>query len=207
MVAIGGLILAAGASSRMGRDKALLAWPAGSHGTLLSSHIAALKPLTEQIVVVASENAARLAPIVEASGAWMAINPHPEEGQFSSLRVGLRELLARNCDAAMITPVDCTPLSASSLALLRAEFEQAMPKGLWAVAPENHGRRGHPLAAARALIDAFLDASPTSNAREVKRAHPQRFAYLSVPDLHLSADINTPEEYETVSAVTRGQRL
>lgn len=201
MATLCGLILAAGASSRMGRDKALLPWPPAGSTTLLSAIIAALKPFAEQIVVVASKNADQLAPIAAAEGVRMVLNPAPEQGQFSSLRIGLREVLALGCDAAMITPVDCPPLSASSLLLLRAGFEQALARGQWAVAPESKGKRGHPLFAGRALIDAFLNAPPASNAREVKYAHTERFAYVSVPDLHLSADMNTPEEYEAISAI------
>jgi molybdenum cofactor cytidylyltransferase len=130
----------------------------------------------------------------------MAINPSPEQGQFSSLRIGLREVLASGCDAAIITPVDCPPLSASSLELLCAEFELALARGQWAVAPQNSGRRGHPLIAGRALIDAFLNALPTSNAREVKNAHAQLFTYVTVPDPYLNSDMNTPEEYAAVAA-------
>jgi molybdenum cofactor cytidylyltransferase len=195
-----GLILAAGASSRMGRDKALLPWPASGHTTLLSAAISSLRPIAKTVVVVAGGNAAQLASVIEESGARMAINPSPEQGQFSSLRIGLREVLASGCDAAIITPVDCPPLSASSLELLCAEFELALARGQWAVAPQNSGRRGHPLIAGRALIDAFLNALPTSNAREVKNAHAQLFTYVTVPDPYLNSDMNTPEEYAAVAA-------
>lgn len=197
-----GVILAAGASSRMGRDKALLPWPPGAPdgSTLLSASILAFRPLAGAVVVVAGNNAENLAPVIEACGACMVRNPAPERGQFSSLQIGLREALARGCEAAMITPVDRPPLSATSLTLLVQEFEKAHAQGSWAVAPESNGRRGHPLLAARPLIDAFLNAPLTSNAREVKRAHAQHFAYVPVPDLHAYADMNTPEEYAAIAA-------
>jgi hypothetical protein len=62
------------------------------------------------------------------------------------------------------------------------------------------------LIAGRELIDAFLSAPITGNARDVKRAHAQRFEYVPVPDLHLSADMNTPEEYATISAAARNAK-
>ncbi len=203
-----GLILAAGFSSRMGRDKALLPWPPSNAtgATLLSAAIAAFQPFTQHVIVVAGKNADSLAPIVAASGASMAINPAPECGQFSSMQIGLRAVLAHNCDAAMITLVDCPPLSASSLKLLCEAFDQALARGQWAVAPEHNGRRGHPLLAARPLIDAFLAAPITGNARDVKRAHAQRFACITVPDSYLTADVNTPEQYAAVSACNRESR-
>lgn len=197
------VILAAGASSRMGRDKALLPWPPSeSPGdkTLLSAAILALKPFTEAVIVVAGRNAEQLKPIAATCGAEIAINPNPDRGQFSSMQIGLRAALDCGCDAAMLTPVDCPPLSAATLALLRDAFIAALAHGNWAVAPESNGRRGHPLMMSRELIEAFLAAPPTSNAREVKKLHTERFEYVPVSDLFLSADMNTPEEYAAMAA-------
>ncbi len=199
------VILSAGASSRMGQEKALLPWPpaansASSHrATLLSASIARIKPFAESVIVVAGHNAARLAPTIAANGASMVQNPAPERGQFSSLQIGLREVLARGCDAATITLVDSPPLCQSSMASLIAAFDCALANGKWAVAPEHDGKRGHPLFAGRALIDAFLAAPVTSNAREVKRAHSEKFESVPVPDEILSADVNTPEQYAALS--------
>jgi molybdenum cofactor cytidylyltransferase len=206
MANVCGLILAAGASSRMGTDKALLPWPPtnASGTTLLSAAIAALQPFTQVIVVVTGKNAHNLAPIIESSGATMAHNLNPEQGQFSSLRIGLRAVLAHGCDTAMITPVDCPPLSASSLKLLCDAFGRALARGQWAVAPERDGKRGHPLVACRALIDAFLDAPAASNARDVKRAQAGLFGSVPVPDLYLNADMNTPEEYAAIAGIACG---
>jgi CTP:molybdopterin cytidylyltransferase MocA len=200
-----GVILAAGASSRMGRDKALLPWPPGATegSTLLSAAILALRPFTEAVVVVTGKNAENLVHVIETCGGSMARNPVPERGQFSSLQVGLRAALACGCNAAMITPVDCPPLCAITLELLVNQFKKAVPRGLWAVAPQGDSRRGHPLLASHELIEAFLSAPVTGNAREVKHAHAQFFEYIPVPDLHLSADMNTPEEYAALSALAR----
>jgi molybdenum cofactor cytidylyltransferase len=201
-----GVILSAGASSRMGRDKALLPGPPAAPGsavstqTLLSAAIAALQPFTEAIIVVAGNNADNIAPVVAANGALLARNPASERGQFSSLQVGLRELLARGYDAAMITLVDCPPLAAPSLEKLNAAFGQALAHGKWGVAPEHDGKRGHPLLAGRSLIDAFITAPATGNAREVKHAHAQLIESVPVTDSLLSVDVNTPEEYAALSA-------
>jgi molybdenum cofactor cytidylyltransferase len=191
-----GVILAAGASSRMGRDKALLPWPPKSKSTtLLSAAIAALKPFAGAVIVVAGSNEANLVPIAAVCGATLVRNPAPERGQFSSMQVGLQAARSAGYESAMITPVDCLPLSAPSLARLCNVFEQARARCAWAVAPEHNGHRGHPLFAGRELIEALLNAPVTSNAREVKQAHAERFEYISVTDPLLAADLNTPEEY------------
>ncbi len=195
------VILAAGASSRMGRDKALLPWPPASEtGTLLSAAILHLQPFAQTVIVVAGKNADRLAPVAEAHGTILVRNPAPERGQFSSMQTGLRAALDHGCDAAMITPVDCPPLSAASLEKLRAQFDQAYARGAWGVAPEHNGRRGHPLLASRSLIEAILNAPVTSNAREVSRTHATKFEYVPVLDKLLSVDLNTPAEYSALAA-------
>jgi molybdenum cofactor cytidylyltransferase len=202
-----GIVLAAGESSRMGTDKALLPWPpsspnalAPSRHTLLSAAILALEPHTRVVVVVAGKNADALTTIVGACAAYMVRNPDPGRGQFSSLQIGLRAVLDHGCDSAMITPVDCPPLSQSSLALLCAAFQRALLRGLWAVAPENKGKHGHPLLISRELIGELIDAPVTASARDFLHAHLDRIEYVPVPDDLSRAGMNTPEEYAAFAA-------
>lgn len=197
-----GVILSAGASSRMGRDKALLPWPpaANSGETLLSASIEILKPFTECIIVVAGRNLEALIPVALAHGASIVQNIAPERGQFSSLQVGLREAIARGLDAAMITLVDSPPLSAASMQKLTIAFSKALARGHWGVAPEHDGKRGHPLFAGRALIDAFVAAPVTSNAREVKHRFAQLIETIPVSDALFTIDVNTPEQYAALAA-------
>ncbi|MGC2818998.1 MAG: NTP transferase domain-containing protein, partial [Candidatus Sulfotelmatobacter sp.] len=91
-----GVILAAGDSSRMGRDKALLPWPPAtgetrSGETFLSAAIRSLSPATDFVLVVVGKNQAALAPVIYAEGASLVVNEDPSRGQFSSLQVGLQE--------------------------------------------------------------------------------------------------------------------
>jgi molybdenum cofactor cytidylyltransferase len=204
-----GIVLAAGESSRMGTDKALLPWPpppqdpaAPSRQTLLSAAILALEPHTRVVVVVAGKNGEAIATIVGACAAYMVRNPDPDRGQFSSLQIGLRTALDHGCDSAMITPVDCPPLSQSSLALLCAAFERAPLRGLWAVAPENNGKHGHPLLISRELIGELIDAPVTANTRDFLHSHPDRIEYVPVPDDLSRAGMNTPEEYAAYASET-----
>ncbi len=201
-----GVILSAGASSRMGRDKALLHWPPAASGstpspnaTLLSASIAALQPFTQAVIVVAGKNAINVASVIAARGARMVENPDPDRGQFSSLQVGLHAVLEQGFSAAMITLVDCPPLSSASMELLCVAYDEALTRGKLGVAPEKDGRHGHPMLVSRKMIDAFLAAPVTSNARQVKWAHPLAIQYVSVPDSLLSIDVNTPEEYAALA--------
>jgi molybdenum cofactor cytidylyltransferase len=195
-----GLILAAGESSRMGRDKALLPWPPTAAGkvasseTFLSSVIQLFLRTTDFVLVVAGKNNAVLAPVVYAHGASLIVNPDPSRGQFSSLQVGLHEVLNRGRDAAMITLVDRPPVKPATIQTLHHAFETS-PQNTWAVVPEFSGKHGHPYLVGREMIEEFLRVPATSTARDIEHQHQQHIQYISVDDPLVAMNINTPEDY------------
>jgi molybdenum cofactor cytidylyltransferase len=200
-----GLILAAGESSRMGRDKALLAWPpvavgqAASSETFLSAAIRSLSRATEFVVVVVGKNEAGVAPVIYAHGASLVVNPEPSRGQFSSLQVGLREVLNHGRDAAMITLVDRPPVSGATIDTLRQEFASA-DQNVWAVIPEFSGKHGHPYLVGREMMEAFLRVPATSTARDVEHANQKHILYVAVDDPLVAVNINTLEDYAKLLA-------
>jgi molybdenum cofactor cytidylyltransferase len=191
-----GVILAAGESSRMGSDKALLPWPPSAIvDTFLSAAIQLFFSHVDVVLVVAGKNEAALTPIVYANGASLVINPDPARGQFSSLQVGLQEVLNRGRDAAIVTLVDRPPVQLATLATLEAAFERATAHRKWAVIPEYQGKHGHPILLGREMLTAFLNAPETSNAREVEHAHQSEIEYVPVDDPLAALNIDTPEQY------------
>ena len=195
-----GLILAAGESSRMGRDKALLPWPppaagqAPSNDTFLSAAIRSLLLATDFVLVVVGKNEPDLAPIIYAQGASLVVNPDPSRGQFSSLQVGLHEVLNHGRDAAIITLVDRPPVSTITIQTLRDAFESA-GQNTWAVVPEFSGKHGHPYLVGREMMEAFLRVPATSTAREIEHQHRERIQYVAVDDPLVALNVNTPEDY------------
>jgi molybdenum cofactor cytidylyltransferase len=195
-----GVILAAGESSRMGRDKALLPWPPPAAGqmasseTFLSAAIRSLAAATEFVLVVVGENEAALAPIIYAHGASLVVNPDPGRGQFSSLQVGLHEVLNHGRDAAMITLVDRPPIGSTTIQTLHDAFEAA-GQNIWAVVPEFSGKHGHPYLVGREMMEAFLRVPATSIARDIEHAHQQHIQYFKVDDPLVAVNVNTPEDY------------
>jgi CTP:molybdopterin cytidylyltransferase MocA len=199
-ISFSGVILAAGESSRMGRDKALLPWPPQSAGTstgntFLSAAISLFSPYVDVILVVAGKNLNDLSPIVYARGASLLVNPDPSRGQFSSLQTGLREVLNRGRDAAMVTLVDRPPVRLETVGILQEEFGQALKRGMWAVVPEYQGKHGHPILVGREMIEAFLRAPATASAREIEHAHQGKIAYVTVNDPFTTMNVDTPDQY------------
>lgn len=189
-----GIILAAGASSRMGRDKALLPW---RDGTFLSAAIQALQRETELVIVVAGQNASRLEPLVYRTAAFMVVNPHPELGQMSSLQRGLEEVLNRGRDAAMVTLVDRPAPRSETIQQIKSAFLAADDE-VWAAVPEHGGKHGHPIAIGREMIEAFLRVPATSSARDVEHVHQEHILYVPVDDPLIAVNVNTQEDYEKV---------
>lgn len=212
-----GIILAAGASTRMGRDKALLPWPTdplrlnqialreaavlpappgvASGETFLTSHIELLRPFTQMVLVVAGKNSATLAPVVHARGAFLVENQSPEHGQFSSLQTGLQEVLNRGRDAAIVSLVDRPAARPDTLLHLFDQFALYAPQGFWAAVPQHEERHGHPIVIGREMIEVFLRAPVTSTARDVEHAHQQRILYVPVNDPFTTMNVDTPEDY------------
>jgi len=201
-----GVILAAGASSRMGRDKALLPWPPlqprelAVTETFLSAAIQALSPYTDLVVVVAGANEPNLLPVIYSNAAFLVRNPDPDRGQFSSLQVGLQEVMNRGRDSAVVTLVDRPPVQAHTIETLRAAFDDSSTD-TWAVVPQFGGKHGHPALFTRELIGCFLEAPATANAREIEHQQQRHILYVPVDDPYVTANIDTPEDY---AALQRG---
>ena len=193
----------------MGTDKALLPWPpvvsgqpapASSGQTFLSAAINALSQYTDMVIVVAGKNESTLAPVVYANGAFLVRNPDPTRGQFSSLQVGLQEILSHGRDAAMVTLVDRPPAQASTIKKLRDIFDNAATPSKWAVVPEYAGKHGHPIVLRREMIEKFLRAPATATAREIEHEYQERIEYVPVDDPFVTLNVDTPQDYANLAS-------
>lgn len=182
------IILAAGASSRMGRCKTTLPWLGGQ--TLLSYQIeqfllAGISP----IVVLATEQDQQPNVLRQAQ---TVINPFPQRGKTSSLLQGL-DWVPANFASLTISAVDQPRASWIYQTLLQAHLTSTSP----ITAPSYQRRMGHPLVFAKTLMPQLKTLSEnTLGLRQVVKAHDamtQRVEF-STPEVLL--DLNTPEDYE-----------
>jgi len=188
-----GVILAAGDSTRMGQDKALLPWQGG---TFLSAAIDVLKPVTELVIVVGGKNTNSLLSSIYQKGAFITENHHTERGQFSSLKIGLQEVLNRGRDTAIVSLVDRPAPRLVTVRAIKNHFLESVETGIWAAVPEFEGKHGHPFVAGREMIERFLRASENATARDVEHAAQEHISYFPVKDPNVVLNVDTPEQYQ-----------
>jgi molybdenum cofactor cytidylyltransferase len=78
---------------------------------------------------------------------------------------------------------------------LESAFERATTQRKWAVIPEYQGKHGHPILVGREMMEAFLRAPETSDARDVEHAHLSQIEYVPVDDPLVAINVDTPEQY------------
>ncbi len=192
-----GVVLAAGRSSRMGRAKALL--PTGSgEETFVTRIVRVLREggVADVVVVVSTEGDAvwsTLAGLDEPPR--IAVNPDPDQGQLSSLLLGLQAIDRPGVAGMLLTLVDVPLVGAGTVrALLQAHEQTRSP----VVRPAQGGRHGHPVIFDRVVFGALRNADPETGAKPVVRAYLKDAAEVPIDDEGPFLDIDTPSDYESV---------
>lgn len=185
----GAVILAAGASSRIGSPKALLSWRGM---TFLENILGALRGAGIRCIRVVTSPAgeASIRQSTASSDVDLKVNPDPSRGQFSSLQCGLRDL---DADFVFVCLVDHPKITSGVMLALKAACEASDAP---AVIPRFQGKRGHPLALGRALVAEILREPATGNTKEVLNRHRPSVLELETLDSGIIADIDTPADYE-----------
>jgi molybdenum cofactor cytidylyltransferase len=148
---VSGLVLAAGASTRLGRPKQLL--PFGTT-TLLGQVVAEARAdaALDEVVVVIGGAAAQVRRQVDLRGATVVENPEFGSGCSSSYRAGLGALDPR-AEAVVILLGDQPGVDHAVIDTVADEWRHTRDRLLLA---SYRTREGHPLVFARALFDQLV---------------------------------------------------
>ncbi|MCA2001389.1 MAG: nucleotidyltransferase family protein [Chloroflexi bacterium] len=181
---ISAVILAAGKSTRMGRQKLLMPW--GNH-TVLGKVIQTLQDAgVEDMILVTNSN---LAPQVESYGRRMALN---DEGEMlESVQIGL-QAQKPSAEAALICLGDQPQIRESDIRRVCEGFRQSQAR---LVVPSYQMRRGHPWLIARELWGEILNLRAPQSMRDFLNAHPGEIFYVECDSPSTLQDLDTPEDY------------
>lgn len=179
---VDGLLLAAGAGSRMGTPKALVpGWLVRAVGVLADGGCT-------QVTVVLGASAEEALPLLEGTGATAVVAADWEQGMSASLRAGLAAAEGTDSDAAVVTLVDLPDVGAD---VVRRLLDPPPLPGTLRRASYD-GRPGHPVVLGR---DHWRGAAAETDGDRGARG------YLATHDVELveCADLATGRDVDTPS--------
>ena len=185
----GAVILAAGASTRMGSPKQLLTL---SGQPLLARAVeSALEAPVWPVVVVLGAHAESIKPVLAKYPVLVAENPAWPEGMASSLRVGIGMLqqFSRRLDSAVVMLCDQPALKGATIGRL---IQAQCGSGRTIVAARYAGRLGAPALFLRSHFAELAALTGEAGARDLLKAQPERVLAVDLPEL--ATDLDTPED-------------
>ena len=199
------IVLAAGASQRMGQPKALLRLDGRTLLQWILERALAL-PDTQVWVTLAQphgdsiqQELAALGSTLDLQRVHVAWNTAPERGMLSSVQCALSQLPSDR-SGALIWPVDLPRVQPTTL----QRIVDAAAQGPSLIVPTHGGRGGHPLwLPAERFADAL--SLPTDlGLRGLRQRHPPRL--VSVEDVGILRDIDTPQDWNAEQQQVEGNK-
>jgi molybdenum cofactor cytidylyltransferase len=183
-MAVDGVILAAGLSTRAGRFK--MAWPLGDR-TLIEWAVAGMEAVADRIIVVGGFQVERIRELLaDVPRVEVVYNDGYASGMFSSVRAGLKHVRA---ERFFLLPGD-HPLVGEQVyrAMLGSTGD--------VVIPVFAGRKGHPVLMSSRLIATILQAPDSSTLRDILQV--TCYETVEVEDEGILLDVDDPDSYEAV---------
>jgi len=183
------MVLAAGASTRMGQPKQLL--PVGDLPLLRQVVEEAVGSLAAPVIVVLGAHAAEIRPTLGGLAVHVVVNEGWAEGMGSSVRVGMEALaqLAPEAGNVIIALGDMPNFSATHLTRL---IEACRQTGRSIVATEHGGRLMPPALFAGGHFPALRASHGDAGARALLQAHADEVARVPAAELF---DLDTQADY------------
>lgn len=182
-----GILLAAGAGTRFGADKLLVALPDGS-GPLVVAAARALRASLPDVRAVIRPGAPRLAELLHDLRVRVIINPAPSRGLGTSIACGVSD--AATADGWLIVPGDMPWLTRDSVETVAAALRRGAPLA----APVHDGQRGHPVGFASRFGAELRALDRDIGARHLLQRHAAELQSIPVNDPGVLRDVDTPAD-------------
>ncbi len=186
---IDGIVLAAGASSRMGEPKPLLeidGTPFLERAVKLLRHAGC-----RYVVAVVGPDDEWITRLADASGAAAVINEQKDSEQIDSLRLGIANL-PDGYHGVMVLPVDFPRVQPATVEALLAEFAR---ERVAILNPAYQGKPGHPVIFSSDVVAELLRPDLPDGARTVIDRHTAEARTIDVDDPGVLIDIDTPADF------------
>src|SRR5262245_54276003 len=204
---VGAVVLAAGAGSRLGgRPKALL--ELGGVPLILRQLVALSGAGVDEVVVVTGHHAAAIEAAVRPFPITLAHNASPDDGQASSVRIGL-QALSPKLDAVVVALADQPLIDEQDVVALISAFRKRGDAAMVVprvTAADGTSEPGNPVIFDAALREQWLAGSADLTCRKWRQDHPERVRWMDTDNSRYRIDIDTPEDLEQFAART-GHRL
>ncbi len=188
---ISAVVLAAGASRRMGQPKMLLPW--GNTVVIQKVVSTLLEGGVSLPVIVTGRSAEEIKRAVQSKTVIWVHNPDYETTEMlQSLQLGLRSL-PENAKAFLIVLGDQPQIETDVIRQITAEYNAHHPA---IIIPSNQFRRGHPWLVSSDLLPELLELPEEATLRQFLNAHTGSITYLNVDNPTVLMDLDTPAEYE-----------
>jgi molybdenum cofactor cytidylyltransferase len=185
---VGAVLLAAGSGSRLGnRPKSLL--ELGGVPLIRRQLIALSGAGVDEVVVVLGHHAEAIELAVRDFPVTLAVNPSPDEGQNSSVLVGLTRLSAK-VDAVIVALADQPLINSQDISDLIGAFKKR--SGAAMVVPRVAGLPGNPVIFEATLRDEWQAGTPAG--RQWRDANPDRVHWLDSDNQRFRVDIDTEDD-------------
>lgn len=191
------IVLAAGASSRMGQAKAAL--PLGTTGDTVLARVvrtlltAGLPSVT--VVAGAHIDAVRAAMPAFEPRARVVEHLGWAQGQLSSLLAGLAAVDDAQLEAVLVTLVDVPLVRPESVSAIVHAWRQTRAP---IVRPVDGHRHGHPVVFDRTVFEDLRQADQNVGAKAVFATHASRRLDVPIKDDGAFVDMDTPDDYRTI---------
>ena len=194
---IGGVVLAAGLSRRMGRNKLI----AEVGGKTLVRHAAeaALAGGLDPVVVVTGHQAGEIEKALAGLPVGFVHNPGFADGLSTSLKTGIGSLPA-DCAGAMVLLGDMPGVTHELVTRVGAAFDPAKGRSICVATAQ--AERGHPVLWGRQFFAELMRLSGDMGARVLMAAHADNIIEVVAGDAGPITDIDTPEALESYLAET-----
>jgi len=201
---VGAVLLAAGAGSRLGgRPKALL--ELGGVPLVMRQLIALSGAGVDEVVVVLGHHAEAIEAAIAQLPISIVRNPEPDQGQASSVRIGLQALSPR-LDAVIVALADQPLIDSQDIVALIGAFKKrgdaSMVVPRVRVDGEADALPGNPVIFDAALREQWLDGDADAACRKWRLAHPERVRWFDTDNRRYRLDIDTPQDLERFTALT-----